>query len=418
MRVLELNDAGLRLFDGERLLLDSPGIAALDGRHLLAGEAARARARLDPRRAHDRFWYQLDATLVAPLGEARTAADLAHAHLQSLREALTGEPLLIAAPGSFTPAQLGVLLGLLQAIGARAVGLVDSAVAAAGTVPTHARVLHVDVQLHRVVCTWLEGAGELARVRVEELKPGLSAMHDRCASAIAAAFVRHARFDPLHNAVTEQALYDRLAGWIARLAREPSAVLEMDSGARTHRVSLAHETLEDALAERIDALAEALLPQVHAQGASVLLSERAAALPGLAARFAPAQILDAAAAARGALEHLARIQTDDSDLAWITRLPRRALAAAAGAHTQPTHVLLGARARRLPAAGQSQALSAWLPGAPGLLRQTDEGPVLEDAAGSAVRLNGEPLAAARTLKSGDRVSCAGQDLRLIEVDGP
>lgn len=417
MRVLELNDAGLRLFEGERLLLDSPGCAALDGRRLLTGEAARSRARLDPRRAHDRFWYQLDAALPTPLGEARSAADLAHAHLRSLGEPLTAAPLLLAAPASFTPAQLGVLLGLLHAVGARAVGLVDPAVAAASTVQTQARAVHVDVQLHRVVCTWLEGAAELQRLRVEEHKPGLAAMQDRCAAVIAAAFVRHARFDPLHNAVTEQALYDRLPGWIARFASESSLVLELESGSRTHRVSLARETLEDALAEQMDALAEALLPQIHAQDATLLLSARAAALPGLAARLSPALLLDAAASARGALEYRARIESDSTDLPWITRLPRRApaqsvSASAAGA----THALVGTRARPLPARGQSQALSAWLPGAPGLIRHDESGHRIEDAVGAAVRVNGEPLSGPRRLRPGDRVSHGGVELRLIEVE--
>ena len=416
MRVLELNDIGLRLFEGDTLLLDSPGCAALDGKRLVVGEEARRRARLDPRRAHDRFWYQLDATLGVPLGNARSAADLAHAHLASLGDALTAQPLLIAAPGSFTPSQLGVLLGLLQALNARVAGLIDSAVAAASTVEVATQALHIDVQLHRVVCTWMQGSDALQRHRVEEHKPGLAAMQDRCAAVIAQAYVRHARFDPLHNASTEQSLYDRVPAWTEQLARDSSAVLEMDSGGRTHRVSLARDALETALAERLDPLADALMSTARTLNATVLLSARAAALPGLTSRFAPAITLDLAAVARGTLEHRARIETGDAELPWVTRLPRRAMAQTRSHHGEATHVLVGTRARALPGPGQSLALSACLPGAPGLLHQSSEGLLIEHAVGSAVRVNGELAASTRVLALGDRVSFGSQELRLIAVD--
>lgn len=414
MRVLEINDLGLRLFEGERLLFSSPGCAALDGRELLTGERALARARLDPRRTNDRFWYQLDVPLPAPLGAARTAADLAHAQLSALREPLCAAPLLVAAPASFTPAQLGVLLGVLEAIGARAVGLVDSAVACASTVPAATQVLHVELQLHRVVCTWMEGEHELQRVRVEELKPGFAALQERAAGVIAQAFVRHARFDPLHNAQVEQALYQRLPGWLERLSRDPAAVLELDAGGRTHRVSLTREAMQEALAERSAALASALLPAIQAQDATVLLGDRAARVPGLATRLASAIALDPAACARGALLHAARIRSDDPELPWVTRLPRRA-AAIGAAPARATHGLLGTRARPLPARGESQALAAWLPGAPGLLLHADAGLRLEHAAGSSLRVNGEAPGASRALRGGDRIVFDGQELRLIEV---
>ncbi|MGQ0530086.1 MAG: hypothetical protein ACT4PG_09780 [Panacagrimonas sp.] len=416
MHVLELNDIGLRLFEGETLLLDSPGCAALDGRRLVVGDEARRRVRLDPRRAHDRYWYQLDANLATPLGAARSAADLAHAQLVSIGEALRAQPLLIAAPASFTPAQLGVLLGLLQAIDARVVGLVDSAVAASSTVNVASQVLHIDVQLHRVICTWMQGGEALQRQRVEEHKPGLAAMQDRCAAVIAQAYVRHARFDPLHNASTEQALYDRVPQWIEQLAGDSNAVLEMDSGGRTHRVSLTREVLEAALAERLDPLAETLMSAARTQQASVLLSARAAALPGLSARFTPAISLDAAAAARGALEHRARIETGETELPWVTRLPRRALALSLVQQGAATHVLIGAHARALPLQGQSLALSACLPGAPGQLRHADTGVVIEHTLGGSVRVNGEAATSARRLALGDRISFGGQELRLIAVD--
>ena len=420
MRVLELNDIGLRLFEGEALLLESPGCAALDGRQLLTGAEAQARQRLDPRRAQDRYWYQLDASLPTPLGPARNAADLAHAQLGALGTVLTEQPLVLAAPASFTPGQLGVLLGVLQALKVQTVGLVDSAVAAASSLATAAQAVHIDVQRHRVLLTWLQGSRELDRVRSQELKPGLSALQDRCAATVAEAFVRNARFDPLHSAQTEQALYDRLPQWMAQLAQEAQTVLELDIGARSHRAGLTHEALSAALSDRVAAIASAVKSGGGNGEISVLLSDRAASLPGLAALLPPqTQRLDAESVARGVALHAAQIETRDSfDLPWVTRLPRQALHATTTpeiAAEVPTHALLGARALPLPRAGEVQALSIWLPGAPGLLRGADGNLCLESAQDSLVRINGEALSGTRQLRAGDRLGHDGAELQLIVV---
>jgi hypothetical protein len=50
MRVLELNDLGLRLFDGETVVFSSPGHAALDGKALLTGDADRVACAREPHR--------------------------------------------------------------------------------------------------------------------------------------------------------------------------------------------------------------------------------------------------------------------------------------------------------------------------------------------------------------------------------
>lgn len=418
MRVLELNDAGLRISDARHVLVESPGYAALDGKRLLIGHAAGALLRIDPRRCHDRYWYQLDAALPAPMAEARSAADLAHAHLRSLGEALTAEPLLVAAPASFTPAQLGVLLGLLQALGARAVGLFDPAVAAASRAETQSQVVHVDVQLHRFVLTVLRGNATLDRQRVQEHKPGLVAVHDRCAAVFAQAFVRQTRFDPLHSARTEQLLYDQLPSWLAQLANAQSAVVELESGGRSYRATVDTDDLATALSERLRELAEDLSQITRAQPSTVLLSARAALVPGLAAALTPAFTLDDHAPVQGALEHLAQIRSDTPDLPWVTRLPRRAASSASNAGVKDvlaTHVLVGHRALPLPAAGQPTALASWLAGAPGLvIRGTDE-LRLEAAQGSSVRVNGQPAQAVQVLNLGDRISAGGVDVRLIHV---
>lgn len=417
MRVLELNDAGLRICDQAGVLANSPGYAALDGKTLLVGDAARERHRIDPRRSHDRFWYQLDAILDKPMAEARSAADLAHAHLKSLGSALCEEPLLIAAAGSFTPAQLGLCLGLLQAVDAKVLGLLDPAVAAASQVETLGQVIHIDVQLHRFVLTILAGDRALERQRIQEHKPGLAAVQDRCAAVCAQAFVSQSRFDPLHNANTEQLLYNALPEWLDALSRSSNAVLELASGGKRHRATVDRADLVEALGSRFKELSAIVQPVLQQQPTTVLLSARAAQIPGLAALFPGAVLLDALSVAQGALMHASEIESDASELAWVTRLPRRAVSGPvhpvrAG---RASHVLIGAQAHPLPPSAQPLALSSWLPGAPGLVAAVEDGIRLESVGGGGVRVNGQVAKDSQKLYLGDRIAAAGQEVRLIEV---
>ncbi len=417
MRVLELNDAGIRISDANKVLADSPGFAALNGKTLLLGEAARERHRLDPRRSQDRFWYQLDAQLDAPMAQARSAADLAHAHLVSLGEPLTETPLLVAAPGSFSGPQLGLFLGLLQAAGGRCAGLFDPAVAAASQIETRSQIVHLDVQLHRFIITHIQGNKNLQRQRVQEHKPGLAAIHDRCASIFAQAFVSQSRFDPLHNANTEQLLYNALPPWLQKLADDGSATLELHSNGHTHRATVDARDLAGTLSTRFAELRDLLAPSLRAGDCSLLMSARAAAIPGLAAFLQNAIALDQQAVARGALVHAELIATEDQELPWVTQLPRRALTALdqEPKHGIATHVLVGFQARALPAENVAVALSSWLPGAPGLAVRRGNEMKLEGLPAGSISLNGQPIQNEQAVHLGDRLTAGTHEVRLICV---
>jgi hypothetical protein len=426
MNVLEINDTGLLLSDGARVIAESPGFAALEGKTLHVGATARARSRLDPRRAFSRFWYQLDATLPAPAGAARTHADLAFTHLQSLRGLAGDAPLILATPGSHTREQLAILLGLVEASGLRAEGLVDTAVASCTQVETLETTLHLDVELHRFVLTVIHGGAEVSRVRVEEVsKPGLTVIWDALARVAAQAFVQQTRFDPLHNASTEQTMFDALPGWLALLAGSPNAVLELVVGARTHRASVSRDDLVKRLVEPFEDVSGGIDQHGRPRPASVLLSARAAAVPGLAEHIehatgiAPVR-LDPLAAARGALAQATRIAVPGAGLAYVTRLT--GIARRIDAATEvgaPTHVLVGDRALPVPRRdGDPMLLLSHLrTGVPGALRQLDGRLWVDGAPTETVLLNGKPARLPLRVGLGDRVEIGGMLLRLIEVAG-
>ena len=430
MRVLEVNDAGLRLSDGAQVLATEPGFASVRGDQIIVGESARRLARQSPQLSHSRFWYQLDQTpLERPLGRVRNTADLAYWHLRQLREAAEGQPLVLAVPSSFEADQLGLLLGLCRAAELGAVGLVDAAVAAVAAAPAAATgvVLHVDVQLHRVWLTRLAVDAAVVRSAGHDLaKPGLVSVWDAAATVIAEAFVRQTRVDPLHSAASEQALYDALPDWLAQLSRSPVASLALTVGGRSHRISLARDAVVVALNPLLTRITQALRADVAAApDAQVMLSDRAAAIPGLLDALTTAlgtapPVLTPLAAAQGALRHRALIQTGAEALPWVTRLPAAARAAPEAPETTappaapvqaalppPTHLLLGDEATSLVSA---RVAEAW-----GLRVMAREDGAVGLRADSAVQLNGAPLVADTALKAGDWLQVQDRVLRVIRV---
>ena len=90
--------------------------------------------------------------------------------------------------------------------------------------PAPARVLHLDLELHQAILTVLEYAGGersgLKRSRYEiALRHGVLDMQQTLMQFIAETFIRKTRFDPLHDASTEQRLVDQLPGVARPVAR-------------------------------------------------------------------------------------------------------------------------------------------------------------------------------------------------------
>ena len=426
VRVLEFNDAALSLADADRVHATSPGFAFLDGRKLLFGEAARQQFRAQPRKTQFRYWYQLDqAPLDSAFGEARSHADLAWTQLSGIQAGGADGALLLAVPASFDSSQLSLLLALARAAKLDAVGLVDAAVAAASTVEAKATMLHLDVQLHRWWLTRMRVGTDIARVGGEDLaKPGLLAVWDACAGVIAEAFVRQTRFDPLHSAATEQALYDRLPNWLAQFGRGAAVTLELPAGLRSHRASLPADALNGALAAISSRIAAGIAAAaVDAAQTSVLLSVRAAAVPGLidaiqAACGIRAQALDGLAPTRGALLHAERIRADGEALPFVTRLPAigplvadAAVVGPAAVTLPPTHLLVDDIASPLPSRasnGESRlhGLTLRVEGGSHLLVPDD-----------AVRIDGRSTRAPTRLATGQLIESASGAVRVIHVRG-
>lgn len=445
LSVLELNDIGLLLGDGTSAPTRSPGFATLTRDAVVTGAAALAQARLNPRQTISQFWLRLGTEpLHNARSHARHHADLAWAQLQQLAAA-AGNPaeLILAVPGSFTREQLAVLLGIAQRASFRAVGLVDSALAAASTVHIPRSALHLDLQLHQCVLTRLVRDGDmLARERVHTVPgAGLLQLQERWAQLVTARFIQHSRFDPMHAAATEQQLYDRLPAWMAALEDGEDVHAELRNGSASYHAKLGiGEVLEAAqplYAQIVDAV------QRERQGAVLLCSARLAPLPRLARLLPEAIGLPEDAAIRACLRHAALIRSEDAALRFVTRLPASAdepatglapapasAASAAGgeplpapATDVPSHLVAGARALRLAPGSLylREGADGWTltrrlpPDLAGTLSWDGAQWWLMPAAGHALELDGEPVRSATALRAGQRLALPARRAELWVV---
>lgn len=439
---IEIVDAALiAARDGARVAAQ-PGVALLRGAAIETGEAAAASQRLTPSLANDRYWSDLATDSLARTEEPQLShADLAHAQLAALwREvAGPGDEAAFALPATMRPRAIGLLLGIARHAGIPVAGLVDAAVAACADLAARATVLHLDVQLYQAVLTEASGESVLRRRRVETAnRAGLKSMNSAWAQLVAEALVRRTRFDPLHQAVTEQQLYGRLPGWLAELAARDSVdvVIETDGGSFTSAVrreqfTLAAEAWYSQIAELVRGVHRADEP------ATLALSARAARLPALADRLGSLPgleviVLPDVAAAAGAAAHAGALAPADPP-ALVTALPR-AHPVAAGARRRAvavaaTHVIQGGRAQALGAepivvgAGEGPGRRIALPAGAGISHRhctlVVEGgrALVRDHSRYGSFVNGERVEGEAELGAGDRlrVGTPGVVLELVTV---
>jgi hypothetical protein len=371
---LDVTDGGvLGLAEGGAILGPSPGYALVDGHEPRFGREALRGARLRPRYVSSDYWHRLDPSpLGPPFAVGLTAADLVHAHLESLWTQAGGGAgeVVLAAPGVYTEKQLGLLLGIAQALDMPVGGIVDCALAVASAGYPGEQLVFVDLGLHRVLVTEVRQGETLARERVAGIDGwGSDEVTDSLARRLAEAFVRATRFDPLHAAETEQVLFDRLPGWIEEVEKRERATVALSVSGREHTLELVRAELESWSKRFVEEIVQQVsLLKRPGRSASVVVSGRAAGLPGLVSRLAAVRGVEVAlapvqAAAAGALRERETIVTPGGALRLVTALPRREMssdaddaiiragrrapAAAALSARRPSHVLVGAEARAI-----------------------------------------------------------------------
>ena len=436
LAILELNDAGIRVSVDGNLVLSSPAYAVLHEDQLYVGEEGLKRVRLYPRWTNSKFWQQLNTDSIANgTHQIRHNADLAFFHLEQIWKEInsSADEVIFAVPGSFDAQQLGLLLGIARECGIPVVGLVDSALVAVMEQSPFRTVMHLDIQLHDIVLSVFQRKDTIKRQEFAEITElGLNTLWDRWANIVADLFIQNTRFDPMHEAGTEQQLFDQLPEWIEDLSAKKAKDFTLQLNQSNHSVSVSTEKLLTACANVYPQIVQQIRNRIpDGQAVQLCLSDRFKGFPGLFDSLNLLQgceivQLDNMAVTQGILNHLDSIRSDSETLSYITHLPIDEPAVAdlnlAHSHSVVTHLLLDHTAVPL---GKVFKLDASL--AHGI-RQTSDQPqctlyfrgaelLLHNHNPDGTIVNNETVTDHIGLQPGDRIQLEDQIVHLICVEG-
>lgn len=322
--IIEVSDANILVARAGEVILSSPGYALVDEDKVEVGETAFNQMRLYPRRAHNEFWHRLSTdALNNPTPYYRHHADLVYAHLKHIAEQLEDDAeVVFAVPGSYSKEQLSLLLGVAQESPLRAVGLVDVAAAVASLYPLRNPSFYLDISLHQGLISRLDVEQRVRRSAVTPIKGiGLARLYDRWVQLIADAFIEQCRFDPLHSAETEQALYRQLPQWLAAVREREEVLLEIASGNKRFEARLLQTQVIDRAQPFYTQLESALTEHSGGEPERLLINRRLAALPGIAQLFPDYRAVDELAFCRGCEQHLEMIRGEGNAINFITAFP-------------------------------------------------------------------------------------------------
>lgn len=283
--VIKINDARLTVAGDGCVLHLEPGYAVVDEGRILTGEEAFAQSRIKPRQTSNRHWSELSGEPgSASVPGVQTSAEIAYAQLERIwtEHGRGAAKAILAVPNDYSNQDLGLLLGLAQECGVPVAGMVDAAVSASAQPYPGRQLLYVDAGLHSVTVTPLEQGSEVSSLESSRLDTGLATLMDAFASRIAELFVLETRFDPMHEAETEQMVYNGMLSWLDALRARDRVPIEVAHKGETFGIELQRTQLLGAVQGFYRALQQ-LVAQTRTgnAGLAIQLSDKLAALPGI-----------------------------------------------------------------------------------------------------------------------------------------
>jgi hypothetical protein len=350
--VIDLNDTNIRVAKDEQILLNSPGYAVIKDDKIAFGSQAAKLMRIYPRNTHDDYWYRLSQdTIKSTSNQIRHNADLAYMQLAEINEQ-AGQTIkwLLAVPASFNQEQLGLLLGLLKAANYENVQLVDSALLASTARLSRGEHLHLDMQLHQSVLTSLETDDKHKVVAANVLPDaGLLSIYEKCAKLISTEFINQSRFDPQHNAESEQLLFENIPGCLATLTTSSISKLGLEYQGQSYSANITREGILEILTPIYNRIYKSI-----GDDKQLILSHRFGMLPGFLDDLDNASLLDEFALFTSAKNYSTLLQNTESDTNYLSELPvfensenTSSLNTQSQQTTDITHILIGNTAYRL-----------------------------------------------------------------------
>lgn len=435
--VLELNDYALNLYQDGELTGSSPGYAlALAGKTHFGATAAE-QSRLHPVNTHNEFWHRLGMDpLTRPLAHYRHNADVAHAHLLDFAAScdFQGE-VLLAVPGSYSRQQLSVLGGIMQHSPFKAAAMMDAGLfAAVAAMGEHEQLVYVDMQLHQFSLSLVAFAEQQLQRKTVSVVQGVgwNKLSNTLVQVINDAFIEQSRFNPQHSAFWEQHLYNELPDYLQQIrGGQADLLVTITTDKATHQARISAADLIASLQPAFGKIRQQIQQLAGDTTAPmpVLLSERAAMLPGLPGFLAAGRVaVTGENMALACLQAVPALPANGSQMPYITSWQADAATPAPTASTRPntpppSHILLSHQAWPLDKPcylsrdGHIRYDSAHNAV---LTLQPDTIGITASAVDQDVWLNGKPLSSNSRLTAGDRITVHGTadtelSLQLIRV---
>jgi hypothetical protein len=421
LKVIELNDNVLRVGDESGILVESPGFALVLDKQMQLGDVAKDQARIHPTSSYNKYLHELSLDPISHAIGIRHFADIAYAHLLHLaEEGGVDAEVIFAVPGNFTRAQLAILLGLAKQSPFQAVGMVDSAIAAAHAATHTGSIIYAEMQLHQVVLTKIV-AGQDSHQRESVIQvPGVGSQNfmDRMMQLATGLFIEQCRFNPQHDAESEQKLYNALPHWLKQDGKDQnSLLLELKVNTAVHAAKMPRESLINYLSRDYKSIAQQVAELAEGGDSKLLLSPDFADLPGFRSFLGESielEVLPVGAISRAVILNRDSIVSGDDQIQLTTSLPRAVSLlsqseriAAEQEQQRATHVLVGSTAIPLG--------SIHLP-ALGRIEKHEDGFYL-DSGKQEFLLNRHKVTGKQALGLGDLIqsSADSESIRLIQV---
>lgn len=396
---IELDDRAISLARNGRILSSAPS-AVFDG---TTGDAAGSNAwqelRSHPRATSTRHLSTvLRQRSLSARAEKLVAAELKTRFAEQVRAqvSLADECIWIAAPAQAEEAGLAAVLGITRRLELPVGGFIDSAAVITAALGSQQDTIVLEVGLHHAAATAVNCQGAQARRKRTVLTEigGYIELNQAWLDLIGITMVRRTRFDPLHDAATEQQLFDAMPSVTGKAASTGRTTAAVTKGNERYEVALTRDQFAH-VAEPIYRSIRGLLHQLRPAGTliSIVVPRRVAELPGLREQleqFVGSELVsipDGFAAAATSLLDLPEPPPDDDSVRLLRRLPIQSRPGLAEGVTRellgqrrsdgpaPSHVLLDGRAYSLSAESLVIGRAPEGQGAPSISASTPSTPV-------------------------------------------
>jgi FHA domain-containing protein len=443
--VIDLNDRAVAFARDGQVLSLAPSAVWDGSTGELPGSNAWGALRRHPTATSTRH---LGMLLAQPTATDRTVALVAAEWVNRLtaQSPTPSEKVWIATPAHASTQGLRASLAIARKLTLPVDGFVDAAVASVAALGLEQTTIVLEVGLHHAAATYIDRDGTQVRRRrtVVTERGGLMSFYQGWLELVSTTLVKRTRFDPLHDAVTEQQLVDSLAACAAEAALHGSAPAVVTKGTERFEVALTRDQFAQA-GQSLHREIIRLLHELRPAGAALALvvPSLVERLPGLKEeleQFTGCELLSLpdgfAAQVVSQLDLPGR--EPEQPVRLLRRLPvnpqgaevsRTRLGADREARAQPSHLLLNGQVYalgggdplvigRMPTGPRTIALSE---GLAGVSRRhctlTPEGNeiVLVDHSSFGTYVNGERVAERVRVCAGDRVRIGDPGVELAPI---